>query len=81
MLRRNMVGLPFAMAGLAAPLQHPGARAQQPRRGGTLVQLVISEPPHLVGAFGGPSTVSDASTKIFDTLLMEGDGTYTALLA
>lgn len=80
-LKREWATLAVATAAIAASTIHDRAAAQEPRRGGTLVELVISEPAHLVSPFGGSSTVHEASSKVFDTLLFERDGNYEPRLA
>ncbi|MCB1461357.1 MAG: ABC transporter substrate-binding protein [Nitratireductor sp.] len=57
------------------------ASAQEPQSGGTIVELVSSEPPNLVGAFGGATTLHEISDKIFDKLLEDKNGEYEPRLA
>ena len=55
--------------------------AAEPQSGGTIIQLVSSEPPHLNGALGGATTLHEASDKVFDKLLEDRNGEYEPRLA
>jgi peptide/nickel transport system substrate-binding protein len=64
--RRVLVGAAFAAA---LVLGLPGAHAQAPARGGTLVILTTPEPTTLTNALTSAATPTEVGTKIYDGLL------------
>lgn len=57
------------LAGLPAGGPSPGAAAEEPRRGGTLIAILDADPPTLNSIISNANQVFFASKPIFDTLV------------
>ena len=63
------IGRRAALLSAGAALAAPAARAQTPKRGGTLVMSIIPEPPTLVSAFNTAAPLTLISPKFLEGLL------------